>query len=98
MFQEPCTICPKTGNDSSVSMVHCKLYLKCTGELHIISKSYCYRQGLMLIYNSNGIPPLVQLLTSSIDTVLIYAITTLHNLLLNYVPSKTAVRLAGTCS
>ena len=56
-----------------------------------------YRQGLISIYNAGGIPHLVQLLTSSVDAVLFFAITTLHNLLGHYDPSKMAVRLAGTC-
>ena len=54
-----------------------------------------YRQGLISIYNSGGIPHLVQLLTSSVDAVLFFAMTTLHNLLVHYDPSKMAVRLAG---
>lgn len=36
---------------------------------------------------------MVNLLMSSVDAVLFYAITTLHNLLLHYEPSKMAVRL-----
>ncbi|XP_065888120.1 catenin beta-1-like isoform X2 [Dysidea avara] len=51
------------------------------------------RQGLISIYNSGGIRHLVNLLMSSVDAVLFYAITTLHNLLLHYEPSKMAVRL-----
>ncbi len=54
-----------------------------------------YRQGLLMIYNCGGIPYLVRLLTSQVDAVLFYAITTLHNLLLHYEPAKMDVRLAG---
>ena len=53
------------------------------------------RQGLMVIYNTGGIPFLVQLLNSQVDSVLFYAITTLHNMLLHYEPAKMDVRLAG---
>lgn len=53
------------------------------------------RQGLLMIYNCGGILYLVRLLTSQVDAVLFYAITTLHNLLLHYEPAKMDVRLAG---
>ncbi len=53
------------------------------------------RQGLLMIYNCGGIPYLVRLLTSQVDAVLFYAVTTLHNLLLHYEPAKMDVRLAG---
>jgi hypothetical protein len=62
------------------------------GGIHNISSD---RRGLQMIYNSSGIPCLVQLLTSQVDAVLFYAITTLHNMLLHYEPSKMDVRLAG---
>ena len=88
IFQEPCTICPETGIISSAIMLRNKLCL-----LIIVS---LFRQGLISIYNSGGIPHLVQLLTSSVDAVLFFAMTTLHNLLVHYDPSKMAVRLAGT--
>jgi len=48
-----------------------------------------------VIYNCGGIPYLVRLLTSQVDAVLFYAITTLHNMLLHYDPTKMDVRLAG---
>lgn len=48
-----------------------------------------------MIYNCGGIPYLVRLLTSQVDAVLFYAITTLHNMLLHYDPTKMDVRLAG---
>ena len=53
-----------------------------------------------MIYNCGGIPYLVRLLTSQVNAVLFYAITTLHNMLLHYEPAKMDVRLAGeyTCS
>ena len=48
-----------------------------------------------MIYNCGGIPYLVRLLTSQVNAVLFYAITTLHNMLLHYEPAKMDVRLAG---
>lgn len=48
-----------------------------------------------MIYSWGGIPYLVRLLTSQVDTVLFYTITTLHNMLLHYDPTKMDVRLAG---
>lgn len=62
------------------------------GTLHNLSH---HRQGLLAIFKSGGIPALVKLLSSPIESVLFYAITTLHNLLLHQDGSKTAVRLAG---
>ncbi|XP_064389346.1 junction plakoglobin-like isoform X2 [Halichondria panicea] len=62
------------------------------GTLHNLSND---RQGLLMIYNCGGIPYLVRLLTSQVDAVLFYAVTTLHNLLLHYEPAKMDVRLAG---
>lgn len=49
----------------------------------------------MAIFKSGGIPALVKLLSSPVESVLFYAITTLHNLLLHQDGSKMAVRLAG---
>ena len=54
-----------------------------------------FRQGLLAIFKSGGIPALVRLLSSPIEAVLFYAITTLHNLLLHQEGAKMAVRLAG---
>lgn len=54
-----------------------------------------HRQGLLAIFKSGGIPALVKLLSSQNESVLFYAITTLHNLLLHQEGSKMAVRLAG---
>ncbi|NP_001158477.1 beta-catenin protein [Saccoglossus kowalevskii] len=62
------------------------------GTLHNLSH---HRQGLLSIFKSGGIPALVKLLSSPVESVLFYAITTLHNLLLHQEGSKMAVRLAG---
>ncbi|KAK0171056.1 hypothetical protein PV328_008820 [Microctonus aethiopoides] len=62
------------------------------GTLHNLSH---HRQGLLAIFKSGGIPALVKLLSSGVESVLFYAITTLHNLLLHQDGSKMAVRLAG---
>lgn len=64
----------------------------CAGTLHNLSH---HRQGLLAIFKSGGIPALVKLLSSPVESVLFYAITTLHNLLLHQEGSKMAVRLAG---
>uniref|UniRef100_A0A3Q3WD89 Uncharacterized protein n=1 Tax=Mola mola TaxID=94237 RepID=A0A3Q3WD89_MOLML len=52
------------------------------------------REGLLSIFKSGGIPALVRMLSSPIESVLFYAITTLHNLLLHQEGAKMAVRLA----
>lgn len=66
---------------------------KCAaGALHNLSH---HRQGLLAIFKSGGIPALVKLLSSPVESVLFYSITTLHNLLLHQEGSKMAVRLAG---
>lgn len=62
------------------------------GALHNLSH---HRQGLLAIFKSGGIPALVKLLSSPVESVLFYAITTLHSLLLHQEGSKTAVRMAG---
>lgn len=62
------------------------------GTLHNLSH---HRQGLLAIFKSGGIPALVKLLGTPVESVLFYAITTLHNLLLHQEGSKMAVRLAG---
>ncbi|CAK8674932.1 catenin beta-1-like [Clavelina lepadiformis] len=64
----------------------------CTGALHNLSH---HRQGLLSIFKSGGIPALVKMLNSPIESVVFYAITTLHNLLLHQEGAKEAVRLAG---
>jgi len=50
------------------------------GTLHNLSH---HEQGLLAIFKSGGIPALVKLLSSPVEAVLFYAITTLHNLLLH---------------
>uniref|UniRef100_A0A7N6AUH9 Catenin beta 1 n=1 Tax=Anabas testudineus TaxID=64144 RepID=A0A7N6AUH9_ANATE len=62
------------------------------GTLHNLSH---HREGLLAIFKSGGIPALVKMLGSPVDSVLFYAITTLHNLLLHQEGAKMAVRLAG---
>ena len=62
---------------------------------HTLLSPHHHRQGLQMIYSCGGIPYLVRLLTSQVDTVLFYTITTLHNMLLHYDPTKMDVRLAG---
>lgn len=62
------------------------------GTLHNLSQ---HRQGLLAIFKSGGITALVKLLASPVESVLYYAITTLHNLLLHQEGSKMSVRLAG---
>jgi len=62
------------------------------GTLHNLSH---HRQGLLAIFKSGGIPALVKLLSSPVESVLFYGITTLHNLLLHQEGSKMAVRMAG---
>ncbi|KAM9315220.1 junction plakoglobin-like isoform 1-T2 [Pholidichthys leucotaenia] len=62
-----------------------------TGILHNLSHS---REGLLSIFKSGGIPALVRMLSSPVESVLFYAITTLHNLLLHQEGAKMAVRLA----
>ncbi|XP_060797691.1 junction plakoglobin a isoform X2 [Neoarius graeffei] len=52
------------------------------------------REGLLAIFKSGGIPALVRMLGSPLESVLFYAITTLHNLLLHQEGAKMAVRLA----
>lgn len=66
---------------------------KCAaGVLHNLSQ---HRQGLWAIFKSSGILALVKLLSSQVESVLFYAITTLHNLLLHQEGSKGSVRQAG---
>jgi len=62
------------------------------GTLHNLSM---HKQGLLAIFKSGGIPALVKLLSSPIESVLFYTITTLHNLLLHQDGAKHTVRLAG---
>uniref|UniRef100_A0A2K6L4H5 Junction plakoglobin n=1 Tax=Rhinopithecus bieti TaxID=61621 RepID=A0A2K6L4H5_RHIBE len=62
-----------------------------TSILHNLSH---HREGLLAIFKSGGIPALVRMLSSPVESVLFYAITTLHNLLLYQEGAKMAVRLA----
>ncbi|RXM35565.1 Junction plakoglobin [Acipenser ruthenus] len=62
-----------------------------TSILHNLSH---HREGLLAIFKSGGIPALVRMLSSPMESVLFYAITTLHNLLLHQEGAKMAVRLA----
>ncbi|PKU33066.1 junction plakoglobin [Limosa lapponica baueri] len=69
-----------------------------TSILHNLSH---HREGLLSIFKSGGIPALVRMLRyeragrgSPVESVLFYAITTLHNLLLYQEGAKMAVRLA----
>ena len=54
-----------------------------------------HRQGLLAIFKSGGIPALVKLLSSPVESVVAYAITTLHNLLLYQDGAKPAVKMEG---
>ncbi|ROL42052.1 Catenin beta-1 [Anabarilius grahami] len=74
-------------NTSDVETARCT-----SGTLHNLSH---HREGLLAIFKSGGIPALVKMLGSPVDSVLFYAITTLHNLLLHQEGAKMAVRLAG---
>nr|WMQ53807.1 putative bCatenin1 [Dendrocoelum lacteum] len=53
------------------------------------------KYGLKVIFEANVIPCLVKLLGFSMESVLFYAITTLHNLLLYQEGGKEAVRLSS---
>ena len=68
------------------------LFLGAIGTLHNLSH---HRQGLLSIFKSGGINALVKLLSSPVESVLFYTITTLHNLLLHQEGVKNQVRLAG---
>ncbi|CAG5112476.1 Oidioi.mRNA.OKI2018_I69.chr2.g6690.t1.cds [Oikopleura dioica] len=60
-----------------------------TGTLHNVSQS---DPGRKMIYQSSGIPALVKVLQCSVDAVVFYAITTIHNLLLHIKESKQNLR------
>ncbi|XP_039860945.1 junction plakoglobin isoform X2 [Simochromis diagramma] len=65
---------------------------RCTASvLHSLSHQ---REGLLAIFKAGGIPALVRMLSSPVESVLFYGITTLHNLLLHQEGAKMAVRLA----
>ncbi|XP_069763244.1 junction plakoglobin-like isoform X1 [Narcine bancroftii] len=61
------------------------------GILHNFSH---HHDGMLAIFKSGGIPALVRMLSSPVESILFYAITTLHNLLLHQEGAKMAVRLA----
>lgn len=65
------------------------------GAMGTIQKLSHSRQGLLAILKNGGVPAVVQLLSSQVEGVLFYAITTLHNFLLHTEESKAAVRHAG---
>ena len=60
-----------------------------TGALHNASQT---KQGREHIFQSGGIPSLVKVLACSVDAVVFYAITTIHNLLLHIKSAKSVVR------
>ena len=60
-----------------------------TGALHNASQS---KQGREHIFQAGGIPSLVKVLACSVDAVVFYAITTIHNLLLHIKSAKSVVR------
>ena len=60
-----------------------------TGVLHNVSQS---KAGREIIFQSGGIPSLVKVLACTVDAVVFYAITTIHNLLLHIKAAKVAVR------
>lgn len=53
------------------------------------------KQGLMTIFKSGGIPALIKLLSSPIEPVVFYAMTTIHNLLMYEESAKMQVRKCG---
>ncbi|XP_043530657.1 junction plakoglobin-like [Chiloscyllium plagiosum] len=73
-------------NTNDMETVRCA-----AGILHNFSH---HRDGMLAIFKSGGIPALVRMLSSPIESILFYAITTLHNLLLHQEGAKMAVRLA----
>ena len=84
-----------------ISCCPCSLYVALYCMLHINCETNCdfllrpfARKTLVLLFNS---PILINRFcySSPIESVLFYAVTTLHNLLLHQEGSKMAVRLAG---
>ena len=75
-----------------------------TGTLHNVSQvsvtsknsKLCWEfksdPGRKIIFQSSGIPALVKVLQCSVDAVVFYAITTIHNLLLHIKESKQNLR------
>lgn len=62
------------------------------GTLYNISQT---QTGLKVIFAAQCVPCLVKLLNSPVESVLFYAITTLHNLLLHQEGAKAVVRQSG---
>lgn len=58
------------------------------GTLHNLSQ---HPHGLLAIYSSKGVPAICRMLSSPIESVLFYAVTTLHNLLLHQKESRRHV-------
>ena len=54
-----------------------------------------HKPGLLTIYKNGGIPALLKMLTSTVDTVVFYAITTLHNLIRYQDGAKHAIQTHG---
>ncbi|CAL8076980.1 unnamed protein product [Calicophoron daubneyi] len=63
-----------------------------SGTLYNLSQT---QTGLKAIFASSCVPCLVKLLNSPVESVLFYAITTLHNLLLHQDGAKNVVRQSG---
>lgn len=76
-------------------MSHLNSTITVNSVINLKTLSFIYRQGLLSIFKSGGIPALVRMLESPVEAVVFYAITTLHNLLLHQEGAKMAVRLAG---
>lgn len=53
------------------------------------------KQGLLLIFKCGGIPALIKLLSSPMESVVFYALTTLHNLLMFEDTAKIQIRKCG---
>lgn len=63
-----------------------------SGTLYNMSQT---QMGLKAIFAANCVPCLVNLLDSPVESVLFYAITTLHNLLLHQDGAKSVIRQSG---
>ncbi|CAF0717653.1 unnamed protein product [Adineta steineri] len=64
------------------------------GVFHCLSQQ---KQGLVLLFKSGIIPILVRLLDSSMESVVNYALSTLHNLLLHLEHAKLEILRCGGC-
>ena len=60
-----------------------------TGVLHNVSQ---VKAGRDAIFNCNGLAALIKVLSCTIDAIVFYAITTIHNLLIHIKPAKAHVR------